>query len=64
MRHDCPELFSGTLALMDEGETGLAERVRRAMEQAGGRRTEAARLLGVSRSTLWRWQTGQERGEG
>ena len=64
LRHDCPELFSGTLALMDEGETGLAERVRRAMEQAGGRRTEAARLLGVSRSTLWRWQTGQERGEG
>ena len=32
-----------------------AERVRQAMQAAGGRRGEAARALGVSRSTLWRW---------
>ncbi|XXF78348.1 sigma 54-interacting transcriptional regulator [Myxococcaceae bacterium GXIMD 01537] len=30
------------------------ERVRAALEQAGGNRTNAARLLGVSRVTLWR----------
>ncbi|AGC41533.1 Fis family transcriptional regulator [Myxococcus stipitatus DSM 14675] len=31
-----------------------AEQLRRALTQAGGNRTEAARLLGVSRVTLWR----------
>lgn len=33
----------------------LAQRVRLAMEQSGYNRQRAARLLGVSRSTLWRW---------
>jgi transcriptional regulator with PAS, ATPase and Fis domain len=35
----------------DESE---AARIRRALERAGGRRDRAARLLGISRTTLWR----------
>ena len=31
------------------------ERIRGALDQAGGRREEAARILGVSRVTLWKW---------
>ncbi|MBU2550522.1 MAG: sigma 54-interacting transcriptional regulator [Proteobacteria bacterium] len=31
-----------------------ARAIRRALEKAGGRREEAARLLGISRSSLWR----------
>jgi len=30
------------------------EQIRRALEQAGGRKGEAAQSLGISRSTLWR----------
>ncbi|MBK1715162.1 helix-turn-helix domain-containing protein, partial [Rubrivivax gelatinosus] len=32
-----------------------AERARQALERCGGRAGEAAQLLGVNRSTLWRW---------
>jgi transcriptional regulator of acetoin/glycerol metabolism len=31
-----------------------ATRVRRALERAGGSRERAARMLGISRATLWR----------
>ena len=54
--HDLPpELRS------DEADDGLpttpdseAERIRAALEQTGGNRTEAAQLLGISRATLYR----------
>lgn len=35
-------------------ELSEPERLRRALEQCGGNRTKAARLLGMDRSTLWR----------
>jgi transcriptional regulator, propionate catabolism operon regulatory protein len=58
LRHDCPELFPTGDTLLSPAAPGTpdhAQRVREAMRQAGGRRAEAARQLGVSRSTLWRW---------
>ncbi|OVZ60012.1 propionate catabolism operon regulatory protein PrpR [Pigmentiphaga sp. NML080357] len=60
LRHDCPELFAGDAPPEEDGMP-MAERVRRALAQAGGRRAEAARRLGVSRSTLWRWLAELER---
>ncbi|WP_286185935.1 propionate catabolism operon regulatory protein PrpR [Acidovorax cavernicola] len=54
LRHDCPELFEGLPAAALDSQP-LEERVREAMRLAGGNRQEAARYLGVSRSTLWRW---------
>ena len=55
--YDCPELFADTgQQLSLEGSSlPLTERVREAMQATGGNRAEAARRLGVSRSTLWRW---------
>ncbi len=59
---DCPELF-------DEAQAGspppsaaapapaapTAQELARVLQSCGGHRGEAARRLGVSRSTLWRW---------
>jgi transcriptional regulator with PAS, ATPase and Fis domain len=43
------------LPLPAEGTTSPeSERVRRAIERAGGNRDRAAQILGMSRSTLWR----------
>ena len=36
------------------GEASEAQRIRRALERAGDNRTRAAKILGVSRVTLWR----------
>ena len=54
LRHDCPELFEGAAAAQ-MANPPPGQRVREAMRLAGGNRQEAARYLGVSRSTLWRW---------
>ena len=40
--------------ILDTGLLNEQERIRQALEQCGGSRTQAARLLGMDRSTLWR----------
>lgn len=56
LRHDCPELFEGTQTLANNtGDASLRARAIQALEACGGRRQQAARRLGISRSTLWRW---------
>ena len=70
LRRCAPELFGPSRAPMSavaptprEAETGGRRRrappgrdeLRRVMERAGGDRQLAARILGVSRTTLWRW---------
>jgi propionate catabolism operon transcriptional regulator len=58
LAYDCPELFASTapaLTVSASPAPPQAERIHAALQAAGGRRAEAARLLGVSRSTLWRW---------
>jgi transcriptional regulator with PAS, ATPase and Fis domain len=56
-----PELLLGRVIDGDDdakptsGEPMTRARVERALAAAGGRRDEAAALLGVSRVTLWRW---------
>ncbi|MCY1558771.1 propionate catabolism operon regulatory protein PrpR [compost metagenome] len=55
LRHDLPELFTDAEPEATDG-TGLsAARVAAALQTQGGNRQAAARQLGVSRSTLWRW---------
>ena len=39
------------------------ERIHRALDQAGGRKEEAARILGVSRVTLWKWLKAMDQEE-
>jgi len=58
LRHECPELFGAGR----EGRTSASgtepsafHRAQAALQACRGNRTEAARRLGVSRSTLWRW---------
>ncbi len=55
LRYDCPELFTDHAAPPAPTQQTQALRIRAAMQAANGRRAEAARQLGVSRSTLWRW---------
>ncbi|GAA6121674.1 propionate catabolism operon regulatory protein PrpR [Acidovorax sp. FG27] len=57
LAHDCPELFAGTAGRIaaDGSPLPQPERIRQALREAGGQRAGAARRLGVSRSTLWRW---------
>ncbi len=60
LREIAPELFSsGSLGLeqgvpVEDLQALERRRLESALEQAGGRRDEAARLLGISRTTLWR----------
>lgn len=59
LRWEFPELFSQDgkqhADLRKTDDLPMAERVAQAMEQVGHNRKKAAELLGVSRSTLWRW---------
>jgi propionate catabolism operon transcriptional regulator len=53
LAHDCPELFAASLVTAgdpDAEDQQLAE----VLAACGGNRKEAARRLGISRSTLWR----------
>ncbi|WP_048441161.1 propionate catabolism operon regulatory protein PrpR [Caenimonas sp. SL110] len=52
---DCPELFEQAQVRVLGQELPMAQRVAQAMRLSGGNRQEAARRLGISRSTLWRW---------
>nr|WP_312377395.1 propionate catabolism operon regulatory protein PrpR [Delftia acidovorans] len=63
LRHDCPELFTLPCAEASAQAPDHARRVRDALKEAGGRRVEAARRLGVSRSTLWRWLAALDQGQ-
>lgn len=56
---ECPEIFSQTLISRTPSnfvKTLDAERVAQALTLAEGRQEQAAKLLGVSRTTLWRWR--------
>ncbi|WPB59476.1 propionate catabolism operon regulatory protein PrpR [Xylophilus sp. GOD-11R] len=58
LRRDCPEVFEPRPAAappLADDEVPTRERIAAAMAAAGGRRQQAAKALGVSRSTLWRW---------
>lgn len=55
LQHDCPELFEEKTPITVSQEIPLAERIRQAMDSSDGRPGIAAKKLGVSRSTLWRW---------
>ncbi|MBZ8139752.1 propionate catabolism operon regulatory protein PrpR [Rubrivivax gelatinosus] len=54
---ECPEPFQarGAAAPAPAPELPRAERARQALARCGGRAGEAAAVLGVNRSTLWRW---------
>lgn len=57
LRSECPELFdetSATLAVVN-ANAPPGERLAQALLLSRGNRQHAAQLLGVSRSTLWRW---------
>jgi DNA-binding NtrC family response regulator len=42
-------------SLDDAAEAAIRKRVREALDQSGGNQSEAARLLGVSRTTIWKY---------
>ncbi len=59
---DCPELFVGVRAgdaVPAAVGAPTAAEVARVLAECGGSRTNAAKRLGVSRSTLWRWARSQ-----
>jgi transcriptional regulator of acetoin/glycerol metabolism len=59
--HDLPaDLFSPPPAVCLPGEVSgrsldeiKRERLRKALEEAGGNQSEAARILGISRTSVW-----------
>jgi len=64
LAHECPELFDAPAAplapgrAVTRGEAGLptrAQAAQGALAEHGGSRQAAARALGISRATLWRW---------
>jgi len=51
---DVARLLDGGLSSVDVNRSGLSrDEIERALKQAGGNKSKAARLLGVSRTTLW-----------
>ena len=63
LRHDCPELFAGGDLPIGDAAPSARGRAEQALQASRGNRAAAARRLGVSRSTLWRWlQDGSEAG--
>ena len=70
---DCPEVFAGTPgasaplppmapSMVRAGADMRPSLARQALQQHAGNRQAAARALGVSRSTLWRWLQQEEAG--
>lgn len=57
LRCEFPELFDGNEARRSGSvpDESRARRVAEALHRSGQNRQEAARRLGISRSTLWRW---------
>lgn len=55
LRHDCPELYDQLPPPPEQHGATQRERALQALRDCGGNRLQAARRLGVSRSTLWRW---------
>ena len=49
-------LFDQAIPLAVKTAFGDNDRIQSAMAQAGGKLTQAAKLLGIHRSTLWRWR--------
>ncbi|WP_442596676.1 propionate catabolism operon regulatory protein PrpR [Parapusillimonas sp. JC17] len=60
LRHDCPELFNGAAYPEPDLDSTPRQRALAALCASHGNRQEAARRLGISRSTLWRWANLQE----
>ncbi len=57
LQHDCPELFVASAPPESIPGAGTqSERITDALRLANGNLSVAARLLGISRTTLWRWQ--------
>jgi transcriptional regulator with GAF, ATPase, and Fis domain len=55
---DLPASLQGSPEEDKGGEDGeMARRIRDALIQSGGNRVKAARILGISRVTLWKWMT-------
>ncbi len=53
---DFPSARGSTSASLDEAaKSAIKDRVRDALAKTGGNRSEAARLLGVSRTTIWKY---------
>jgi len=49
-----PEIISSLVPSEDSGEDDERTRILRALEETHWRRSEAAQVLGMDRSTLWR----------